>query len=180
MPAAIGQPLDRVDGKLKVTGKATYTADQKIPNLAHAILLTSTIAKGRIPSIDTGAAERVPGVLAIITHKTRIRLAKDPMKVDPGSPADRALQVFQDDRVYYGNQPIAVAVAETLEAAREAAARVKVGYAEEAPAVRLDQGLANAYIPEKAGGAGDPGQSHRGDVAGGLASAAVRLEEIYS
>jgi CO/xanthine dehydrogenase Mo-binding subunit len=81
MPASIGQPLDRVDGKLKVTGKATYTADQNIPNVTHAVLLTSTIAKGRISSIDTSASQRVPGVLAVITHKNHIQLAKDPMKV---------------------------------------------------------------------------------------------------
>lgn len=180
MPASIGLPLDRVDGKLKVTGRAPYTADQRIPNVAHAVLLMSTIAKGRISSMDTADAERVPGVLAVITHRNRKQLAMNPMLVDQGSPADRALQVLQDDRIYYSNQPIAVAVAETLEAAREAVARVKVAYAEQAPAVRFEQGLAKAYIPEKAGGAGDPGQSSRGDVGLALATAEVHMEEIYS
>ena len=67
MPTAIGQPLDRVDGPLKVTGKATYTADQNIPNLAYAVLVTSAIAKGTIASMDTRAAEREPGPVSY-TH----------------------------------------------------------------------------------------------------------------
>src|ERR1700677_3280244 len=122
MPNAIGQPLDRVDGRLKVTGKAKYTADQYLPNMAHAVLATSAIAKGRIVSIDTRASERVAGVIAVLTHKDKLKLAKDPTQVSPASPADRALQLLQDDRILYSNQPIAVAVAETFEAALEAAA----------------------------------------------------------
>ena len=85
--------------RLKVTGKATYTADQNIPNLAYGVLVTSAIAKGRIASIDTRAAARQPGVLAILTHKDKLKLAKDPTEVAAGSPADRALQLLQDDRI---------------------------------------------------------------------------------
>src|SRR5947207_8423380 len=106
---SVGEPINRVDGRLKVTGRATYTADQQIPGVAYGVLVTSAIAKGRIASIDTGAAERVPGTLAVLTHKSGLKLAKDPMQVDPGSPADRALQLLQDDRIFYGNQPIAIA-----------------------------------------------------------------------
>ena len=90
MPNEIGKPLDRVDGRLKVTGKATYTADHYIPNMVHGVLVTSTIAKGRILSIDTRAAEKLPGVLAVLTHKDKLKLAKDPSQVSPSSPADRA------------------------------------------------------------------------------------------
>src|SRR5438045_1732475 len=117
---SVGEPIERVDGRLKVTGRATYTADQKIPGLTFGVLVTSAIAKGRIAAIDTAAAERVDGTLAVLTHKSRLKLAKDPSKVDPGSPADRALQLLQDDRIFYDNQPIAIAVATTLEAAFEA------------------------------------------------------------
>jgi xanthine dehydrogenase YagR molybdenum-binding subunit len=180
MSTGIGEPLSRVDGRLKVSGRALYTADHDIPHLANAVLVTSTIAKGRIASMDTREAVRVPGVLAVLTHKSGLKLAKDPGKVDPASPADRALQLLQDDLVHYGNQPIGVAVAETFEAAREAASLVHVSYAVETPAVRLDQGLANAYIPKKAGGAGDPGESHRGNFDQAFGGAPVRLEEIYS
>jgi xanthine dehydrogenase YagR molybdenum-binding subunit len=181
MPHAVGEPIDRVDGRLKVTGQAVYTADWNIPGIAHAVLVTSTIATGRIVSIDTAAAERVPGVLAVLTHEDKPKLAKDPMKVDPSSPADRALTLLQDDRVYYGNQPIAVAIADTFEAAWEAADRVVVRYEERKPSVSFESGLANgSWVPKKAGGAGDPGQSRRGDPAQALQTAPLRMEEIYA
>lgn len=133
MPEYVGEPLNRVDGKLKVTGRAVYTADQQVPNLAHAVLITSGIAKGRILSLDSSEAERVPGVIAILSHQTGLKLAKDPGKVDPGSPADRVLQLFQDDRVLYSDQPVAVAIARSFEAARDAALRVKIRYSAETP-----------------------------------------------
>lgn len=180
MPKSIGQPIDRVDARLKVTGKALYTADHNIPNVAHAVLVTSSIAKGRIVSMDTRAAEKVLGVLAILTHKDKLKLAKDPSQVSPSSPADRAIQLLQDDRVLYSNQPIAVAVAETFEAALEAASLVTTQYAAQTPSIRLDQGLPHAYVPKKVGGAGDPGASSRGDFDGSFASAPNRQQEIYT
>jgi xanthine dehydrogenase YagR molybdenum-binding subunit len=180
MSAAVGQPIDRVDGKLKVTGQAIYTADHSIPHVAYAVLVTSGIAKGRIASIDTQAAGRAPGVLAILTHKDKLKVAKDPMQVDPGSPADRALQLLQDDRILYSNQPIAMVIGETLEAAFGAAGMVTVRYAAETPSVRLDEGLPNAYTPKKAGGGGDPGESSRGDFPGEFPLASTRIEQTYS
>ena len=176
---SIGQPIDRVDGRLKVTGKATYTADHPIPDVAYAVLVTSKIAKGTIASIDTRAAERVPGVLAVLTHKNQIKLAKDPSQVDAGSPADRALQVLQDNRVRYGNQPIGVVVANTFEAARDAAGLVKVQYTPEQARVRLEDGLADAYVPKKMGGGGDSAQSRRGEPEAAYRNAAIRQEETY-
>ncbi len=186
MSPSVGKPLDRVDARVKVTGRATYTADQNIPGIAHAVLVTSSIAKGHIASIDTTAAERVPGTLAVLSYKSHLPLAQDPMKRDPSSPADRALQVFQDDRVYYGNQPIAVAVAETLEAAFEAADRVVVRYQALTPSIALNAN--DSYIPKKMGGAGDPAQSRRGDPSNALANAlanapaasSARIDEVYS
>jgi xanthine dehydrogenase YagR molybdenum-binding subunit len=180
MPDAIGQPIDRVDGRLKVTGRALYTADQSVPNLAHAVLTTSAIAKGRITSLDTSAAEKVPGMIAVLTHRDKLKLAKDPSKTDPSSPADRALQLLQDDRILYGNQPIAVSVAETFEAAAEAARLVTAQYAMEAPSIRLEQGLPHAYIPKKVGGAGDPGTSSRGNFDSQFPQSAIRLREVYT
>jgi xanthine dehydrogenase YagR molybdenum-binding subunit len=180
MPDTVGQPLDRVDGRLKVTGRATYTADWNIPGLTHAVLVTSTIASGRIASIDTAAAERVPGAIAILTHKNGIKLAQDPSKTNPSEPADRVLQLLQDDRVLYGNQPIAVAIAETFEAASEAAQLVAVRYEAKTPSVTFESTLARSYVPKKVGGAGDPATSRRGDPESALASGPVRIEEVYS
>ena len=179
-PPVVGQPINRVDGRLKVTGGATYTADTQIPNVAHAMIVSSAIAKGTIASMDTLAAERTPGVLAVLSHKNKIKLAKDPMEVDPGSPANRALTLLQDNRVVYGNQPIAVVVAETFEIARDAAGLVKVRYAEEAPSVRLDSNLKSAYKPKKVGGAGASTDHARGSVDKGKADAQAQIREIYS
>src|ERR1700722_12411274 len=139
MAGSIGQPMERVDGRLKVTGKATYTAEHKIDHLAYAVMVTSTIAKGRITAIDTSAAQRVTGVLAVLTHQDHLKLAKSPKEIQPGSPADRVLQLLQDDQVYYGNQPIAVAVAETLEAAQESASLVRVRYSSATPSVTFNR-----------------------------------------
>jgi xanthine dehydrogenase YagR molybdenum-binding subunit len=180
MAESIGQPLDRVDGRLKVTGMATYSAEHRVGNLVYAVLVTSTIAKGRIASIDTGAAKKVPSVLAVLTHQDRLKLAMNPMVVHAGSPADRALQLLQDDRIYYSNQPIAMAVAETLEAAQEAAGLVEVRYSADKPSVTLNRNLSDFYTPKKIGGAGDPAGSSRGDVQAGLAAADARIAHPYS
>jgi xanthine dehydrogenase YagR molybdenum-binding subunit len=143
------------------------------------VLVTSSIAKGRIASIDSSEAEKLPGVLAVLSHKSQMKLAKDPGKRDPSSPADRALQVFQDDRIYYANQPVAVAVAETFEAALDAAQRVKVHYEKAAPSVTLENALSRSYVPQKMGGAGDPAQSKRGDALAHFQTADVRLKQLY-
>lgn len=178
MPHAIGQPLTRIDGRLKVTGRARYTTDHRIPNTAHAVLVMSAIAKGRIASIDTRAAGRVTGVLAVVTHENASRLATPP-DAETGNPSTRKLQVLQDDVVRYPNQPIGVVVAESLEAAREAAALLVVQYAAEPHDVRLEPRLGQAYTPRHAARADQPPESARGDVARGLAAADVRHEHVY-
>jgi xanthine dehydrogenase YagR molybdenum-binding subunit len=180
MPDSIGQPLDRVDARLKVAGQAPYSAEYKIPNVAHAVIVTSSIAKGRILAVDTAAAERVTGVLAIMTNRNAPKLPKNPMEIANGAPTDRKLQLLQDDRVYFANQPVAVAIAATLEAAYEAAGLVKLRYVPEPASVNMNHGLPNSYVPKKMGGAGDPAQSARGDVATGLAQADTRLEQTYT
>ena len=83
--AFIGQPVSRVDGRQKVTGGATYAAEFDVPGQAHGAIVRSTVAKGRIASIDSAAAERAPGVLAVLTHRNAPRLAYRPHKaiVDP-------------------------------------------------------------------------------------------------
>src|SRR4051812_40444449 len=66
---AVGKPVDRGDGRLKVTGAARYAAEAQVENVAHGVLVESTVARGRITGIDTAAAEKAPGVLAVITHR---------------------------------------------------------------------------------------------------------------
>ena len=174
---AIGQPLDRVDGPLKVCGQAHYTGDIAVPRMAHAVLVTSGIASGRVAAIDTGAAQRAPGVVAILTHLNAMRLPQGGRAaVKP--PEGRVLSLLQDDQVAYAQQPVAVVVAETVEQADGAAALVRVTY-EHAPA-RGDFAAArrDAYPPDKVNG--EPPDTSRGDVEGGLRAAAHRHEAVYT
>jgi xanthine dehydrogenase YagR molybdenum-binding subunit len=174
----LGEPLTRIDGRVKVTGRATYAYEHNIPNVLIGVLVTSTIAKGSIRSIETTAAEKAPGVLLVMTH---LNAPKTPMleKQPPAPPAGRIVQAFQDNVVRYANQPIALVVAESFEQADEAAFLVKVQYETEEHAVTLDDRVTQGYSPQKAGGGGDPSISNRGDVKVGMQAAAVRFEHVY-
>ena len=177
---SVGQPLDRVDGRAKVTGGARYTTEHPLTNVAHAALVMSTIARGRIASVDTRPAESVRGVLAVLTHVNAPRLPAASRSGDhPPRPSDRVLQLLQDDVVRYANQPVAVVVAETLEAAHEAAGLVRVAYATDKHDVRLEPRLAEARPPKHAGRPDQPPASAQGDVDAALAEAEVKLEQVY-
>ena len=95
----IGQPLSRVDGVKKVTGAATYSAEHKIPRLAHAVLVMSTIAHGRISAVDSAAAEKMRGVISVMTHLNAPRLPSASKAAAGQPPAGRVLNLLQDDRV---------------------------------------------------------------------------------
>jgi xanthine dehydrogenase YagR molybdenum-binding subunit len=170
--ASIGQPIDRVEGRAKVTGRAHYTTERPVRNAVHAVLLTSTIPRGRVLDMDTGAAGRVPGLLTIMTPANAPRLPRR-----KGAAEGRVLQLLQDNRVLYANQPIGVVVADTLEAAQEAAQLVQVTYAPEPHEVRLEASLASAYTPEDTE---EEAEETRGDVAARLAEADVRIEHVYT
>jgi xanthine dehydrogenase YagR molybdenum-binding subunit len=146
MPAPyIGQPLSRIDGHKKVTGRATYAAEFEVPDLAYAAAVRSTIACGRIAAIDSTAAERAPGVLQVLTHRNAARLPYNPQRgfIDP--PSGERLHMLQDERVVYHGQPVALVVAETLEQAWHAATLVKVDYAEDTGST--DVGTAGRVAP---------------------------------
>ena len=178
MNEIIGQPLDRIDGRLKVTGRAPYAYEHKVPNAAYGVLVTSTIAKGRIVSIDTGAAERSQGVLLVMTHANAPKLAS--LTAQPKAPpVGRVVQALQDDVVRYAGQPVAVIVADTLENAKEAARLLQVRYQAETPHVDLEARLPQSYAPQKAGGGGDPAASQRGDMSAGLAQGDGRTDNVY-
>jgi xanthine dehydrogenase YagR molybdenum-binding subunit len=98
--AIVGQPMPRVDGRLKVTGNAKYAAEFDLPNVAHAVILTSTIASGRIASLDTKLAEHTAGVLSVITHLTAQRFVYREHK-SALDPAGERLHVLQDDVVRF-------------------------------------------------------------------------------
>ncbi|MEV4172505.1 xanthine dehydrogenase family protein molybdopterin-binding subunit [Nonomuraea sp. NPDC049709] len=169
-----GAPLSRVDGRLKVTGRAAYAAEQDalgaVRGAVHGVIVTSTAGKGRITGIDTAQAAAQPGVLAVISHLNAPKLPYRPYRGDSDPASGERLHVFQDDRVRFFGQPVAVAVAETLEAAQHAASLVQVTYAAERPATSLDAPAA------------DPNQSEnyqRGDADQALRQAHTRVEGTY-
>src|SRR5688500_18451293 len=129
----IGKEMPRGDGVAKVTGRATYAAEFRVQNLAYGHIVTSTIARGMITSIDTKAAERAPGVLMVITHENSIKPTPKSRQREGGEaqraddvkkPGDRPFRPLVDDRILFNAQPIAVVVAKTFEQARYAATLV--------------------------------------------------------
>ncbi len=164
--------INRVDGFAKVTGSATYSAEYKTPGVAYACLVGSTIAKGRIKTIDTKKAEWAPGVLAVITHLNVDKPVgyEQPKKRDNlGQP----LQIFKDDSVRYYDQPIALVIADTFERMQYAASLVKADYLKEDHSTELEKVKDKGKTPERAK------DYHRG-VEDGYKNAAVILEEEYT
>ncbi len=182
MPELVGQPISRIDGTLKVTGRATYAYEQKVPNAAYGLLVMSSIAKGRIASLDTRVAEQTKGVLLVMSYLNAPKLPnleKQNSSGSTGRPTGRVLTVFQDNVIHYANQPIALVVAETPEAAAEGAHLVQVRYAAEQHQVALESRISQSYDPKKVGGGGDPSISHHGDPQNGMSQADQRSEQVY-
>ena len=144
--------MNRVDGRLKVTGAAKYSAEYQIANLVHAVLVGSTIAKGSIKSIDTRQAERAPGVLAVITHLNSPKVPGFAERDHPVEPptAGQPLRVFHDNKVMFNDQPIAMVVADTLERARYAASLVKAQYDQDKHQTNLEANLGQGFLPAQA------------------------------
>lgn len=171
----IGKPMDRMDGRAKVMGTARYSAEYPFENLAHAVLVGSTIANGQIIKFDTSAAEKVPGLLAIITYQGMPKL--NPV---PTGPADRAAEKrlpLQTPNIYYSNQYIAIVIANNLSQAQQAASLLKVSYNQQPPVMDMEQHLAQATKPKQV--AGKSADNMRGDIDAGLAAGSVRIEETY-
>ena len=170
----IGQPLTRRDGVLKITGAAQYAADRHPPGMLYAVLAVSSIARGRVTFLDVQAAKAHAGVVEVITPANRPALAQDPD--EKTNPFMFRLDLLQNDRVRYANQPIAVVIAETLEAATEGAALLSPRYESDPTRVGLD--ATKSFVPP-AVGVGNPPEAHRGDVEAGLAAASHQIEVTY-
>jgi xanthine dehydrogenase YagR molybdenum-binding subunit len=175
----VGQPLNRVDGAQKVTGTARFAAEWAPDRLAHAALVCSQIASGRTTHIDTRAAKAAPGVIAVITHANAPHLQPpDMFNFETGkgaAPSD--LPIFQDDRVHWNGQPIAVVVAETLEQAEHAAALVTATYAAAPSRLSLEALKPTAVVPSDI--LGEPPEVTIGDPESALAAAAARVDHVY-
>src|SRR5207244_1185828 len=119
MASYIGTPTSRVDGRAKVTGAAKYAAELNLPDLAYGSVVTSRIAKGRIVRIDASEALRVDGVLDVLTHENRPRMAStDSAYKDDVAPEGSPFRPLYDERILFSGQPIALVIAEASEIAR--------------------------------------------------------------
>lgn len=170
----VGQPLDRVDGPLKVTGQARYAAEFGTPQLLHGSVVSSTIARGRVRSIDSREAEALPGVVLVLTHQNRPQVASyDEPYEDDDAAEGSPFRPLYNDRVLYSGQPLALVVAESLELARHAGSLVRIEYDSEPHqtdllAVREQAHEAPAETPEP-----------RGDFASAFAAAPHKVEQEY-
>ena len=168
----VGKPLDRVDGRLKVTGGARYAYEvMQGPTTTYGYVVEASIGKGRIKSIDTRAAEQAPGVLLVLTHRN--------------APAQgtgnhhEAHPVLTSSEVSYYGQPVAFVVAETFEQARAAAYLVRVSYDQAPGKYVLRDNLDRARAPRVDAGAVQP-DSAVGDFAGAFAAAPIQLDLTYT
>jgi len=178
----VGKPLVRVEGREKVTGKAKYSAEFPLPGLTYGVLATSTIAKGKIQRIETSAAMREPGVIAVLTHQNLPKLAKTPNdpqgKKDIGAPM--GFLPMTGDEIFYAAQPVALVVADTIEHATHAARLVKVTYQKGDPIANFKQPKAELFDPQKVQDGKQNGHTKRGDAKAAFASAPIQLTAVYN
>jgi xanthine dehydrogenase YagR molybdenum-binding subunit len=173
----IGQPLDRIDGLLKVTGEARYAAEFPEARLAHAVLVTSTIASGAIASIDASRAQALPGVLLVMTYQNAPRLPNGG-KSTLAPPAGRRLSLLQDNQIHYNNEPVAVVVADTLEHATDAAHQLRITYQSTPATLDFVQAKPNGHAPDKP--QGRTTDTQRGSFEDGMRSGTVHVDAVYT
>ena len=177
MANSSAKPVDRSDALLKVTGGARYAAEMPVENLAHAVLVQSSIAKGRIAAMDTAAAEKAPGVLLVMTPFNAPKIPIN--KVSRMQPGE-GYPLLQDTAIHFNGQHIGLVVAESFEQATHAASLIATRYEAVEPVARLDQTLDKTYVPQHfRGGARSP-DSNRGNPEDVFRSAPVRLDVTYT
>ncbi len=177
----LGPTRNRVDGRAKVTGAAKYAVEFEVPKCAYAWPVESNIAKGKITSIDTGAAQAAPGVIAIITHanapKPKEPAAKKERNQGHGIRNEERIPL-SDDGVYYAGQYVALAVAQTIEQAQHAAALVRVSYTAEEPLLTMEAARQRAKQPKQNND--QAVQIKKGDAETALNdSSLTRIEQTY-
>jgi xanthine dehydrogenase YagR molybdenum-binding subunit len=168
--SVVGAPVSRIEGRPKVTGEARYAAEFPLDRLVYGWVVQSTVARGRVHSVDTEAALRLPGVHAVITHENALRL----QTVDDGE-----LLVLQDQKVHYRGQVVALVVASSLEQARAAADALLVSYVAEPHDVVLSADHERLFAPAHVN-PNYPTDTLTGDVDAGLARADVVVDQTYS
>ncbi|MDN3356683.1 xanthine dehydrogenase family protein molybdopterin-binding subunit [Actinomadura sp. DC4] len=170
----VGTASTRIEGLAKVTGAARYAGEVPFEDLAYGWLVTSTVARGRIRSIDTEPALAMPGVLTVLDHRNAPRLAPDVGMMGP----DATLQILQDDKVPHVGWVVALVVATTLEQARAAAGALVVTYDEEPHDVVFSGHHPGLYTPVPGGLTGP--DVEKGDIEAELAGSAVVVDEEFT
>ncbi len=172
----LGKPTSRIDGRAKVTGTAKYAAEYDVPKLAHGVVVSSAIAKGRITHIDTADALSVQGVLDVLTHAHRPELASSDEKYkDEVAPDGSPFRPLYGDQIFFSGQPIALVVAEEFEIARFAASLVRVKYDAAAHVTDLEAQRKQGALHKSK----DAPSHKRGNPAEAFARAPVRVEAEY-
>ncbi len=178
-PLAMGKPLDRIEGRLKVTGGATYSYEFQPPQAAYGVLLMSAIAKGSIASIDVTSAEKAPGVFKVLTHLNAPKLKEPSSEHKSGGIRLEERMPLSDAVISFGGQYVGIVVADTVENARHAAALVQVKYAAEKPLLTKEAAASTAKQP--AADQGEKLQVKKGDVGKAFRNPKfVQLDQIYT
>jgi xanthine dehydrogenase YagR molybdenum-binding subunit len=168
----IGQPLTRVDGRTKVTGRARYAADFNQPDQLYAVIVSATVGLGRVTGVESTEVERMPGVVALITHSNAQKLPYLPHKAAIDPAVGERLHVLQDDNVRFYGQPVAIVVADNLDHAERAAAALRFMYEARQPLVDHADQRIERIAPEAA-------DRSRGDAETALTQAPVTIDETY-
>jgi xanthine dehydrogenase YagR molybdenum-binding subunit len=177
-PLKIGTAAPRVEGRLKVTGEARYASDTPLADPAYAYLATSAIARGRITGIDDGDARAVPGVIDIMTHQNVGDAVKKTKLFSDGGYVGSTIMPLGSDQIWHGGQIIAVVLAESFEAAREAAHRLTVTYAEQQPSASFDSAGTTTIAAKDASSAFEDPKV--GDADSAFGTAAVTVDQHYA
>ncbi|MET0270942.1 MAG: xanthine dehydrogenase family protein molybdopterin-binding subunit [Sphingomonas sp.] len=174
----IGEPVSRLDGARKVRGEARFVAEVPMEGLLYAALVHATIARGRIATLDTGAAEAAPGVALVMTHRNAPRLRAPQTFGEGEGVAGSNLPIMQDDRIHWNGEAVAVVLAETQEQADHAATLVRVTY-DAAPAT-TDFASARARAHHPGNILGEAPVVRLGNAEKALAAAARRVDLRYT
>ena len=169
----IGAGVPRIDGPDKLSGRAHYAADQQPAGLTYGYGVFSTIASGKVSQLSVARARRMPGVIEIFHHGHFPKLYRSPSSFAQGNKVEETRLPFEDERIYYAGQFVALVVADTFENARAAAREVDVSYAEDTALANLEQGVA-AHGTQRGSG-----NHSRGDAAAAFDSATRRIDVTY-
>jgi xanthine dehydrogenase YagR molybdenum-binding subunit len=178
----VGKPISRLEGKLKVTGAARYAAEYEVPDLLYGYVVNSTITKGKIIQIDDSAARALEGVVEVLTHENRPKLAWFDMQyADMDAPPGIVFKPLHDAEIKYNGQPIALVIATDFETARYAATLLHIDYEEQPYETCLQSNLLKARDAKKglATILRPPPPKPTGDFEEAFKNAAVKVEAAY-